>query len=149
MTEANIDPYRLTAAAHELGHALTWHVLGFQVDRICVKGRGDSARGQVTIDIPKNKPRTVELERGIHIGLLAGREAQLRWCDETGLPFDERGCADDMAQHRRRRSAELNRELKTSALQAEARTLLRSHWRRLARLTPVLAAQGSLSPSRL
>ena len=148
LTEPDIDPHRLVVAAHELGHALTWHALGFLVDTIWIKGHGDSAHGEVMIDITKVKPWTYDHERDFHVGLLGGREAHQRWCDETGMPFLERHCAEDMAQLRRRRS-ELGGQTTPRAIRTSARQLVRSHWRRVVLLAPVLARRGSLNRSHL
>ncbi len=147
--DPTIDPHRLLIAAHELGHALTWHALGFTVDEIWIKGHGRSAHGYVWLDITKAKPWTVRHERDYHIGLFGGREAQQRWCEDHNIPFDEYACAEDMAIHRKRRRTRLGGQVHPGEAKAEARRLVRAHWRRIVHLAPSLATRGSLSPSRI
>lgn len=88
-------------------------------------------------------------ERSYHIGLFAGGEAQLRWCDEDRHPFDEDACAGDMANHRERRRTPLGRQVRPSDARAAAGRLVRVKWPRIVRLTTLLAARGSLSPSHV
>jgi hypothetical protein len=148
MTDLGTDQ-RLLIAAHELGHALTWHALGFTVDEIRVVGRGDSAHGWVWLKHTKDSLSTLEKERAYHAGLLAGREAELRWCDENRMKFVEYTCAGDMDNLRRRRRTTFGRQVSHSAATSDARRLIRSKWGRIVRLAPLLAARGSLSPSRI
>jgi hypothetical protein len=149
MTDPAIDPHRLLIAAHELGHALAWRALGFTVDEVWVKGRGPAAHGRVWLDITHVKPWTLTHERGFHTGLFAGREAELRWCNEHGLPINEASCSEDMAQHARRRRTSLGRQVRPREAEAEARRLVRRYWPRLVRLAPHLAIRGSLPTSRI
>ena len=149
MTDPAADPHRLIIAAHELGHAIVWRSLGFTIDEIWVKGHHTAVRGQVWLDITRNVPWTLDHERGYYVGLASGRAAQLRWCDENGVTFNERDCATDMALYEQRRRTRLGRQVRPSDVQREAHRLVRAHWTRIVRLTPQLAARGSLSPSRV
>lgn len=143
------DPYRLAVAAHELGHAIVWRAVGFDIDEIWVKGHGPAAHGHVWIVQNEDHIRTLTDEHGVQTGLLAGREAQIRWCAETG-PADADTSADqDMTLYRRRRRTRLGRRVSRTAVRADARRLVRDHWHAITRLAPVLATTGHLAPRRL
>lgn len=142
------DPYRHVAAAHELGHAITWRAVGFDIDEIWVKGSGEAAHGHVWIVQTDDQIRTVDDERAVQAGLLAGRVAQYRWCDQTAIAIDF-SCEADELHYRDRRRSPLGRRVSRTAVRDDARRLVRVHWRAIARLTPLLARTGHLPPGRL
>lgn len=148
MVDHPTDPYRLMVAAHELGHAIVWRAVGFDIDEIWVKGRGPAAHGHVWLVQTDDEIRTVADEQAVQAGLLAGRCAQARWGDETDLAIDI-SCESDERIYRIRRRSPLGRRVSRTAVWNDARRLVRVHWRAIARLTPHLAHTGRLSPSRL
>lgn len=144
-----IDPHRLRVAAHELGHAIAWHATGFQVAEIWIRGQGPSVHGHVWLDHTDDELTTVELERRYQAGLHAGRLAEQRWCEENDLCFGEHTCTQDMDILRNRRRREPGCLVPAGQAMGDAQRLIRVKWSRIARLTPALAAAGSLSPGRL
>nr|WP_042190901.1 hypothetical protein [Kibdelosporangium sp. MJ126-NF4]CEL19681.1 hypothetical protein [Kibdelosporangium sp. MJ126-NF4] len=143
------DPYRLALAAHELGHAVAWRAGGFEVDEIWIKGHGTRAHGHVWIAATDDDIRTVEAEHAVQAGLLAGREAQLHWCAETGVTGVDISAEHDMTLYQRRRRTRLGRQCDSADVQATARRLVRHNWPTITQLTPVLAKAGRLQPRLL
>lgn len=146
-----IDPARLSAAAHELAHYLTFRDADIQISEVRVYGRGDNAAGHVLIAQDRfDGPQA----RALLIGSLAGRQGDLMWCDELGWPHvPEHTCAGDMRIYRRqyREIRKIRHDLQIKgitdgALRADARRQVRQHWPRIVRLTPKLARRGSLTP---
>lgn len=138
----DLDPIRLSVAAHELGHMVTWEHAGFRIQTIRVTGRGTSTQGLVHVD--RGLLRDPGEVRAWLVGLLAGREAEQRWCDQTGSAFIEAGSGEDLAQFRKWRRHEWARRLTERELRIEARQCIRTRWRQIVRLTPRLAHAGRL-----
>ncbi|MGH3097926.1 MAG: hypothetical protein ACRDMV_18240 [Streptosporangiales bacterium] len=144
-----IDRDRLVAAAHELAHYLIFHEAGIRISEVRVSGRGDHASGYVAVDQSKfDGPQA----RALLIGTLAGRQGDLRWCDEMGWTHHpEYTCATDMRLYRKdyREIRKARHDLQVKGitdgqLRVEARRQVRRHWSRIVRLTPKLARRGSL-----
>jgi hypothetical protein len=143
MAAEDQDLNRMRVAAHELGHAIAWQVApNTTVTAIRVIGRGANAHGFVNVDADV---RTVDDARGYLAGLLAGREAALRWCDENNLVHHEHTCASDRASFRQQRRYNLCRQVSPAEAKALARRIVRAHWRRILRLTPRLAHRGQIT----
>jgi hypothetical protein len=146
MTALELDPRRRAIGAHELGHALAWHSVGLEVHSITVRGRGGSVDGTVSIDTDKPYRDAAQV-RGYVVGILAGTEAGIRWCEETGdmsLSDHARGCKVDMALFRKHRKNPCVANVSERELRNEARAVVRAHWNRLTALVPKLAARGSV-----
>lgn len=142
------DAHRLVAAAHELGHAVVWKAVGFDIDEIWVRGHGPAAYGDVCLIQTEDQIRTIGQEHAVQTGLLAGEVAQHRWCQQVDTAI-EFSCAADERHYRARRRSRLGRKVSRSTVNADARRLVNTHWDVIARLTPVLADSGRLSPGRL
>jgi hypothetical protein len=137
----NLDPWRLAAAAHELGHLVCFRAANIQVTEIVVRGHGERVSGHVWVPAQPLPDKSVRLYLSAN---LAGRAADLRWCDEVGMkPLPERTCADDWNGFRKHR-----RELGTphwqSTHQSDARRVVAAHWALICRWAPKLARRGSL-----
>lgn len=139
----DIDPHRLRAAAHELGHALVWRAGGYPPAAIRVHGHGEDAHGEVIIG--RVKVRDVAAARSYLAGLLAGRLAEQRWCEQAGLRFRAHTCDSDQTALRRFRRTDLGKQVSRAEATATARTLVNSHWRRIVHLAPRLATAGHIS----
>ena len=145
-----VDPVRLMVAAHELGHAAVWSATGMRVELIEVTGHG--LRTQGTVQLANNARLSSAADcRSYLVGMLAGREAEDRWCTVTGTRPVADGCADDRRafgyMYRRRRPWGVTET--RAELRAQARQLVRQHWPTIARLAPRLARRGSLPTTAL
>uniref|UniRef100_UPI003F494324 hypothetical protein n=1 Tax=Amycolatopsis sp. CA-082387 TaxID=3239918 RepID=UPI003F494324 len=142
---AGIDPYRLVAAAHEIAHALGFAAAGVLVTEIKVRGRGESVSGYVFV--PGNT--VVHDLRAFAMAHLAGRAADLRWCDEHGLArLPERTCAPDSKDLKQfMRDAQHTQTL--GSVRRDAERFVHANWSRITRLAPRLATRGQLSPASL
>ncbi|MGW7537802.1 hypothetical protein [Amycolatopsis sp. NPDC054798] len=146
------DPDRLATAAHEIAHALAFGAAHVSLGEIRVFGRGNGAHGHVTLD------GEVRIDKGnarmFAIAHYAGRAGSLRWRETHGMnPYDEHRCATDMKFAReffreaRKEGIPLNTA--QSGLRRDADRFVRTHWRIICRLAPVLARAGSLNPNRV
>lgn len=140
-TTAN-DPQRLRVAAHELGHYLTWTQAGLPIKTIWVAGRGDEAAGNV--EVPRMTARDDTQYRAYVVGVLAGRQADMRWCREHDLEFHEYRFRSDMKVYRRLRRDHSVRDITDAELTTEARQIVNANWRHIIRLAPTLARRGHL-----
>lgn len=128
-------------AAHELGHALTWHQAGIPIARITLRGE-DRVRGWTELD---GKEITSHEEmRSYLVGILAGEVAGTRWCSEHRIPRRAQHCDFDRAHYRQYRRAPLAIGLSGSELRAAARQAVGAHWSRIERLAVQLADRGTL-----
>lgn len=133
-------------AAHELGHVVACRAGGLPVREIKLSGRGSNTEGVVRW----HEPGGIEGYLAGLIARLAGRAADLRWCEETGTPNDSNGCSYDITEYRKMRRAwpsawgriPSDRELRTAADR-----LVRRQWPRILRLAPQLALRGRLPSS--
>jgi hypothetical protein len=66
-------------AAHEMGHALTWHHAGIAVAHVVLRGE-ERVRGWTELDGGEITSR--DEMRDYLVGVLAGEVAGDRWCDE-------------------------------------------------------------------
>lgn len=137
-----IDPFRLHVAAHELGHMITWEVLGLAVKEALVWGHGTEAEGRVRLN--DQRLRNPAECRDYLFGLLAGREADIQWCRTTGRTFHPHTCSGDLKVFRAMRKHQWVSDIPDAEFRANARGLVLTHWRRITRLAPVLARRGSL-----
>jgi len=137
-----LDPHRLTVSAHELGHAIAWSAAGMPIVDIWVKGHGEQAHGYVRLD--GRKLRDAAEARDYLVGMLAGRAASIRWCDEHGLTHHEHTCADDLASFRKSRQHPWVRDIPDREFHAAARLVVRQHWPRIIRRAPQLSCRGSI-----
>lgn len=146
---AGIDTHRLVVAAHELAHALVFRAAGIEITDIRVLGTGSGARGYVRV--AGNQALNKRQARQYLVAVVAGREGDLRWCDQHGLDrWPDHVCADDFADLRKmrrefREQGELHRGTGTGELRAEARLRVRTYWPRITRLAPRLARRGSIT----
>ena len=140
-----LDPRRAHVAAHELGHLVVWErVPGARIVTVRVRGKGNNSDGYVEVDWPKHYD-TPDMVRGYLVGMMAGREADLIWCELSGMRHYPDTCADDLAAVRKaRRRHAPSRQWTESELAREARTLVRARWGRILRLVPKLARTGHL-----
>jgi hypothetical protein len=141
-TDRVLDPLRLVVAAHELGHALTWAAAGMPIVKIWVDGYGEQAHGYVRLD--RKKLKDAAEARDYLVGMLAGRAADIRWCDEHGLTHHEYTCADDLASFRKSRKHPWVRDIPDSEFYTAARIVVRQHWPQICRLAPRLSRHGSI-----
>lgn len=145
-----LDPVRLMVAAHELGHAIVWSATGMRVEFIEVTGHGRATQGCVRL---ANRARLSSAAdcRSYLVGMLAGHEAEIRWCAATDTRPIADGCAEDRREfaymYRRRRQWGVTDA--RAALRTQARHLVRAHWPTIARLAPRLAHRGSLPTADL
>ena len=146
----DLDPVRLIVAAHELGHAVVWSVTGMRVESIEVTGRGLGTNGCVVLANRAHLSSAADC-RSYLLGMLAGSEAENRWCGTTGTRPTVDGCAHDRREfgymYRRRRPWGVTES--RAALRTQARQLVRAHWPAIARLAPRLALRGSLPTDAL
>lgn len=150
VTAQELDPVRLMVAAHELGHAVVWSATGMRVESIAVTGHGRDTEGRVRLADRAHLSNAADC-RGYLLGMLAGREAEIRWCEATSTRPIADGCAEDRREfgymYRRRRQWGVTDT--RAALRTQARHLVRAHWPTIARLTPRLAHRGSLPTTDL
>jgi hypothetical protein len=143
-----LDLRRVQCAAHELGHLIVWEqVPGARIGRVRVSGRGTHVNGYAEVSwTPQSKPDLVrEQDHGYLLGMMAGREADLIWCELTGVRHDPSTCADDLAAVRKaRRRHAPSRQWSERELATSARQLVRARWGRIERLLPKLARTGHL-----
>ncbi|MCP2242728.1 hypothetical protein [Lentzea aerocolonigenes] len=140
MTE--IDPYRLAVAVHELGHLIAWQRAGLHINEIRVFGTGERAEGYV--DLGRQRIRDTDQARAYLVGLLTGREAEVRWCELSGMRHHDYTSEPDMRSFRRLRRHKLARHLTDAELRHDARALVRAQWEQITRLAPRLARCGWL-----
>jgi hypothetical protein len=138
-----IDPGRLVCAAHELAHLMAFRSAGIEVTEIHVYGRGDSAGGYVYV--PKQDLND-QMQRGYLVATLAGREGDIRFCNQVGLKrySDHRSCRLDIAEFRKDKR-EWRLKVPDSVLRTEARRLVSGHWSKILRLAPKLARRGQIA----
>lgn len=138
----DLDPDRLSAAAHELGHAIVWREANVDLGALRVVGHGHQAHGYVEV---RPRPARNDAEvRAYLAGLLGGREAEIRWCEENGVRFHERTCRTDLADfHRQHR--QLGPRASKGQVRADARGIVRANWRLIVRLAPRLARTGRIT----
>jgi hypothetical protein len=134
-------------ATHEMGHAIAWQRVGFQIVSITVRGRGAGTTGYVQLDGQSN--RTPDEARDNLIGLLAGREADHRWCEIAGQPPDPYGSSADLAAYRKYRKNDGKHQrwlihLSDNELRAAARKVVTTHWSRIVPLAKQLAERGRI-----
>ena len=141
------DPWRLHCAAHELGHHVVWTQLGFEVTQVAVTGRGRDVEGQTRLSDGAKNLTSPDRCRDYLIGLLAGREADIRWARHTGRRYRECHSQGDLAVYRQVRRHEWVRDLSDRQLRDQAKRLVAAEWARIVRLTPQLARDGHIKPS--
>lgn len=147
--ESEIDPTLLMISAHELGHAVVWHASGLHV-KIVQARTGLFGSSYALLDLAKTT-WTPATGRAYLVGLLAGPQAGMYWCEVIGqCRYNERHDAGDMEQfYRYRRANKGAKAIPERVLRGEARTAVRKHWERIERLVPQLASRGSLSRQSL
>ncbi|MET0235690.1 MAG: hypothetical protein ABW224_13685 [Kibdelosporangium sp.] len=139
------DPWRLLVAVHEMGHAVVWHHAGFTVEDIRVIGHGQDTSGYVRLE---QRPLRLPIQfQNCLVGLLAGREADRRWCDLTGQSPQESGSSADATVFRRMReddnqSTRWVTDLSDREFVAMARRAVVTHWTQITRLASQLARRG-------
>ncbi|MGW7537810.1 hypothetical protein [Amycolatopsis sp. NPDC054798] len=133
-------------AAHELGHMLAWQQAGFTVAEI--KLHPGTAGGEVSLSkSSRSDLRTIEQRRGYLVGLLAGTEAGVRWCELAGEFRAEHsgGCAWDRKAFQRNQQHFGLTHIPRTEFRREARAVVRARWHQLFRLAPRLAQRGRLA----
>nr|WP_042198370.1 hypothetical protein [Kibdelosporangium sp. MJ126-NF4]CEL23356.1 hypothetical protein [Kibdelosporangium sp. MJ126-NF4]CTQ96908.1 hypothetical protein [Kibdelosporangium sp. MJ126-NF4] len=139
------DPHRLQVAVHELGHFVVWRAIpGARVVTVQVTGHGRNTEGTVEVDWSTSEQSPVA-NRAYLAGLLAGREADAMWAEQTGTRQDTSGCGHDLAvYHRVRRTHPPSGEWSSTEIRGDARRLVRASWAEITRLAPRLAHRGQL-----
>lgn len=138
-----LDPQRLRVAAHELGHYLAWQAADLDIQRIYVAGTGVEAHGKVRIR--RQKVRDPEQARAYLVGMLAGREADIRWCEHNDLEWHEHTSNGDMKAYRSlHRRIDWVRDVTDREFRAEAHRFIVANWSKITRLAPKLAERGRL-----
>jgi hypothetical protein len=137
------DPVRLHVAHHELGHYTAWEALGIGTTEIRIWGYGDNTEGLVTPATPGRLRNQQECHNFL-IGLLAGREADLRYCRRAGIRFREARSKADLRAFRRIHKHEWARGTDAGEFRTLARDLVHEHWGDIVRLAPKLAERGRL-----
>lgn len=146
MTKIEPEQYRMLVAAHELGHVIGCRANGLDVYEIKLSGRGSNTAGIVRWHTPGG----IDGFRASMVALLAGRAADLKWCEETGTPAVSSGCSGDMAEYRRMRRQwprAWGRVPADREIRANADTIIRRQWAHVVRLAPRLAERGRLPSS--
>jgi hypothetical protein len=138
------DPrYRLATAAHEAGHYVVWRAGGVEIHQVYIREQATGTTGYTETELYRLE--SPEQARSCLLGLLAGRAAQVRWCEERGLvtPGDEHW-AEDM-----RRVQVMIRDphaagLSTTVLALESARLVRAHWADVVAVARRLDRRGRL-----
>jgi hypothetical protein len=147
VTDKAMDRRRLMVAVHEMGHAIAWDHGGLTIEAIRVTGRGHGTEGYVELEQrPLDLPTRLQ---NYLIGLLAGREADHKWCDITGETPDNYGSSTDMEVFRKFRKYDATEtrwvtHLSDKELQAEARKIVTARWSQIVRLAETLAERGAI-----
>jgi hypothetical protein len=139
---SDIDPQRLCVAAHELGHYIAWRKAGIRIKSIRVAGTGTSVAGNVHIG--RQKLGSPKQAHAYLVGILAGPEADQRWCQHNGLTVHQHTWAADMDSFAECRKHEWTRRTPDIEFRAAARRLVAANWREVVRLAPQLAQRGHL-----
>lgn len=139
-----VDLYRLDVAVHELAHWFAWNACGFGISprKVQVYGRGEGAGGRVHIG--RRKARDESQARGYLVGLLAGREADLRSRQETGREFYEYTCRGDLVSFQELRTHEWTVGVSDAEYRRAARDLVNARWAEITGLALRLAERGRL-----
>lgn len=140
------DPWRLHCAAHELGHALAWRSLGFEVRSTTVTGSGSSVSGETRLTNESKNLHNPQRCRDYLVGLLAGREADILWARHAGRPFRERHSSADLQVYRKIHRHEWVKDISDRELRCEATRLVKASWSQIVRLAPRLAQHGDVQP---
>ena len=138
------DPWRLHCGAHELGHALTWRALGFEVRSTTVTGSGSNVSGETRLANESKNLHNPQRCRDYLVGLLAGREADILWAKHAGRPFRERHSSGDMQVYKKIRRHEWVKDIGDRELRREATRLVKANWSQIVGLTSRLAQHGKV-----
>ncbi|AHH98291.1 hypothetical protein [Kutzneria albida] len=137
-----LDQHRLRIAAHELGHMVAWQELGLRVVSTQVWGHGEASEGFTKLD--GGKLRTRDDYYTYLVGLVAGRETDLRWSELHRMPIRPQNWARDMNEFSRLRNERVIRDVTDAHFAAEARRLVLAAWSHIKSLAPGLARKGSV-----
>lgn len=141
MSEPNLEA--LHAAHHELGHMFAFQAAQIPLSQIRVyqDGRGGvkTADGEAWTNNKRREFASTEEGRAYLAAILAGSEADRRWCDQNRLEYFESWSKSDMERFHALRRHPLTRHLSTSEIRADARRVVRANWARITRLAPKLA----------
>jgi hypothetical protein len=138
------DPHRLAVSAHEAGHAVIWKAAGFTIVDLWVTGHGPRAHGYTELD--GKKCATADEFAAYLVGLLAGREAEARWCDANRLRVDlDDHCAIDMKRFRKGRKERGVRHITDDQFKDRAAKLVIDNWRKIETLAPRLCERGRVA----
>lgn len=143
VTKSNpTEKIRLLVAAHELGHALVWKAAGFEVVELRVSG-SERVRGWTGLD--GREMKTVQETADYLTGILAGKIAGDRWCDENRIPLRAHDSCDfDQDQYRAVLKDPLAVSLRDVDLRRAARERVHDLWSKIERHAPQLAERGTL-----
>lgn len=142
--DAADDPWRLHCAAHELGHMLVWQANGFDITGITVTGHGSDVEGATLLTQESKSLHTPDRCRLYLVGLLAGREADIRWAKHVGRPFRERHSGHDLRAFRDIHRHEWVCGIPAGELRAQAGIAVAGLWGQILMMAPILARKGSV-----
>ena len=142
MAAQQLDPRRLSVAAHELGHYIAWRDADIHIKSIVVTGVGDAAEGNVHIG--RQEMKSPEQAWAYLVGLLAGPAADRLWCQRNSLTVHPRTWAGDMKSFNKCRKHEWTSRTPVRKFEAAARELVAANWHEIERLAPRLAQRGHL-----
>ncbi|AHH98292.1 hypothetical protein [Kutzneria albida] len=138
------DPWRLHCAAHELGHMLVWQAFSFGIAGVTVTGFGDQVEGWTHLTDQGKNLTSPERCRLYLVGLLAGREADMRWARHSRRPFQEKHSKWDLREFQRIHRHPWVCDITVNVLRAQAHDAIACHWPQIVRMAPSLARKGSV-----
>nr|WP_042190903.1 hypothetical protein [Kibdelosporangium sp. MJ126-NF4]CEL19682.1 hypothetical protein [Kibdelosporangium sp. MJ126-NF4]CTQ94518.1 hypothetical protein [Kibdelosporangium sp. MJ126-NF4] len=144
-TDQQLDPHRLQAAAHELGHLRVWRAAGITVAYAKITGHGPDVSGRAHTG--RQTLTTLDQARAYLVGLLAGEQAEIIWCDQNGTRYNDTAAVGDMERYhtfRRRYHATLPPSFTLTDLKRDAAAAVRKQWRAIERQIPTLARNGRI-----
>lgn len=144
-TTTGIDPHRRRAAAHELGHLIIWRANGFHVPYAEISGHGELVSGIAHLD--RQCLRSLDQACAYLAGLLAGEQAEIAWCEQNNMAYNERAAEGDMDRYRwfmRKNRGIFPPSITLPHLQRTARQAVRAKWPTIERLIPDLALAGRI-----
>jgi hypothetical protein len=140
-TVAELDPELLTAAAHEVGHAVLARAYGITVISIEIDPANYSGMTVRDLDFSYDDCSPAQLRIGLY-GDVAGFEGERLWCARHGGQANKSCATTDLRQFAAYRC---RAGLALGQAQHQARLVLRQHWPTVERLTPKLARARRLA----
>ncbi|MFC0108296.1 hypothetical protein [Kibdelosporangium aridum] len=138
-----VDLHRCRAAAHELGHLVVWRAAGFSVAYAEITGHGPSVSGVAHLGV--HKCESIEQARAYLVGLHAGEQAEIAWCEQNRMRYDDAAAEGDMERYhdfRKRYRTTFPASIRLADLKTEARIAVRKKWPMIERRILDLAVHG-------